>query len=244
MMIITRMEDKVLRFKKFFDLNFPKVKTFAWQLLKSEEDAEDIAQDIFVKLWEKPDLWLEREKLDSYLYTVVRNHIYNFLKHKAVEYDYLDVAAEKMRMAELGLPTPDDEFCAHELELFVQMALERMPEQRRRVFLMSREEGMTSPEIAEKLNVSVRTVEQHIYKALQDLKKIILFFRSLQASCHLSEAFFIPVSPGKNAFLGLSAYSFHHCLTGVIFKYHYKQTSNTQVYPPHFHNPIIILFLH
>ena len=144
-------------------------------MLKSEEEAEDIAQDIFVKLWEKPDLWLEREKLDSYLYTVVRNHIYNFLKHKAVEYDYLDVAAEKMRMAELGLPTPDDEFCAHELELFVQMALERMPEQRRRVFLMSREEGMTSPEIAEKLNVSVRTVEQHIYKALQDLKKIILF---------------------------------------------------------------------
>lgn len=55
------------------------------------------------------------------------------------------------------------------------MALERMPEQRRRVFLMSREEGMTSPEIAEKLNVSVRTVEQHIYKALQDLKKIVLF---------------------------------------------------------------------
>ena len=99
-MIITRMEDKVLRFKKFFDLNFPKVKTFAWQLLKSEEDAEDIAQDIFVKLWEKPDLWLEREKLDSYLYTVVRNHIYNFLKHKAVEYDYLDVAAEKMQMAD------------------------------------------------------------------------------------------------------------------------------------------------
>ena len=145
-MIITRMEDKVLRFKKFFDLNFPKVKTFAWQLLKSEEDAEDIAQDIFVKLWEKPDLWLEREKLDSYLYTVVRNHIYNFLKHKAVEYDYLDVAAEKMQVAERGLPTPDDEFCAHELELFVQMALERMPEQRRRIFLMSREEGMTSPE--------------------------------------------------------------------------------------------------
>ena len=175
MMIITRMEDKVLRFKKFFDLNFPKVKTFAWQLLKSEEDAEDIAQDIFVKLWEKPDLWLEREKLDSYLYTVVRNHIYNFLKHKAVEYDYLDVAAEKMQMAERGLPTPDDEFCAHELELFVQMALERMPEQRRRIFLMSREEGITSPEIAAKLNISVRTVEQHIYKALQDLKKIVLF---------------------------------------------------------------------
>ena len=52
MMIITRMEDKVLRFKKFFDLNFPKVKTFAWQLLKSEEDAEDIAQGLRANKWQ------------------------------------------------------------------------------------------------------------------------------------------------------------------------------------------------
>ena len=48
-MIITRMEDKVLRFKKFFDLNFPKVKTFAWQLLKSEEDADEYTMQIDIK---------------------------------------------------------------------------------------------------------------------------------------------------------------------------------------------------
>lgn len=174
-MAITNVEDKTLRFQKFFNKNFPKVKTFAWQLLKSEEDAEDIAQDIFVKLWERPELWMSREKLDSYLYTVVRNHIYNFLKHKAIEFDYLEMAAEKMKITELELPKPDDELRFHELELFVQMALERMPEQRRRIFSMSRKEGMTAQEIALKLNVSVRTVEQHIYKAIQDLKKIILF---------------------------------------------------------------------
>ena len=73
-MIITRMEDKVLRFKKFFDLNFPKVKTFAWQLLKSEEDAEDIAQDIFVKLWDNPEIWENKETWDSYIYTMARKH--------------------------------------------------------------------------------------------------------------------------------------------------------------------------
>ncbi len=174
-MAITSIEDKILRFQAFFNKNFPKVKTFAQQLLKSEEDAEDIAQDIFVKLWENPDLWMSREKLDSYLYTVVRNHIYNFLKHKSVELDYLEMAAEKMRIAELDLPKPDDELRLHELELLVQMTLERMPEQRRRVFSMSRKDGMTAQEIALKLNVSVRTVEQHIYKAIQDLKKIVLF---------------------------------------------------------------------
>lgn len=173
-MTITNVEDKMLRFQKFFNKNFPKVKAFAWQLLKSEEDAEDIAQDIFVKLWENPDLWMSRDKLDSYLYTVVRNHIYNFLKHKAVEFDYLEMAAEKMKIAELELPKPDDELRLHELELLIQMTLERMPEQRKLVFSMSRKEGMTAQEIALKLNISVRTVEQHIYKAIQDLKKIIL----------------------------------------------------------------------
>lgn len=174
-MVITDIEDKTLRFRKFFNNNFPKVKTFAWQLLKSEEDAEDIAQDIFVKLWEQPDLWINREKLDSYLYTVVRNNIYNFLKHRTVELDYLEVAAEKMKITELQLPTPDDELCLRELELLLQMTLERMPVQRRCVFSMSREEGMTSQEIALKLNISVRTVEHYIYKAFQDLKKIVLF---------------------------------------------------------------------
>lgn len=174
-MPVTEIEDKVVRFRAFFNKNFPKVKTFAWQLLKSEEDAEDIAQDIFVKLWEHPDLWISRGKMDSYLYTVVRNHIYNFLKHRMVEFDYLEVAAEKMKILEQQLPKPDDELQVHELELMAQMILEQMPEQRRRVFLMSREEGLTNQEIAVRLNISVRTVEQHIYKALQELKKIILF---------------------------------------------------------------------
>ena len=87
-------------------------------------------------------------------------------------------------MAELGLPTPDDEFCAHELELFVQMALERMPEQRRRVFNEQRGRDDFT-EIAEKLNVSVRTVEQHIYKALQDLKIIYFYFFLFRLSMYV-----------------------------------------------------------
>ena len=174
--MIIPLENRTLRFREFFNKNYPKVKTFAWQLLKSEEDAEDVAQDIFVKLWEKPELWEERDKLDSYLYTVVRNHIYNLLKHKNVEQNYMDVAAQKMQWEELGLPTPDDDLQLKELELLIQLTIERMPEQRRNIFRMSREQGLSSLEIAQKLNISVRTVEQHIYKALQDLKKIIFFF--------------------------------------------------------------------
>lgn len=116
--------------------------------------------------------------MSNYLYTVARSHVYNFLKRGTVEYDYLGIATEKVRMAERGLPTPDDEFCVYKLELFAQIALERMPRQRRRIFLMSRGEGMTSPEVAAKLDISTRTVGQRIYKTLQDPKEIALFLSS------------------------------------------------------------------
>lgn len=174
--MIVSIEDKTLQFKKFFDKNFPKVKTFAWNLLKSEEDAEDVAQDIFIRLWEQPELWINRNKLDSYLYTLVRNQIFNFLKHKSVEQNYLEQEQQKAEWVIQEILKPDDELYLHELELLIEMALERMPTQRKTIYRMSREEGMTAAEIAERLGVSVRTVENHIYRALQDLKKIIVIF--------------------------------------------------------------------
>lgn len=169
-------DENTLRFKKFFVENYPKVKAFAWRILKSEDDAEDIAQDIFVKLWDKPELWLERDKWDSYLFSMLKNYIYNFLAHKSVEAHYLEGAAEKIRFSVLeGEEEITDELYAKEISLLLKMAVEQMPEQRRRIFVLSRYKGLGNQEIADKLQLSVRTVERHLYLALQDLKKIILF---------------------------------------------------------------------
>ena len=64
------------KFEKVFMHYFPKVKNFAWKLLKSENDAEDIAQEIFLKLWEKPSLWSDNfSSLDSYLYKMTKNKL-------------------------------------------------------------------------------------------------------------------------------------------------------------------------
>lgn len=167
---------KTLRFKKFFLENFPKVKAFAWKILKSEDDAEDIAQDIFVKLWDKPELWIDRERWDNYLFSMSRNYIYNFLAHKSVELHYIEEAAEKIRLSELDVEKDMTEaLYAKEISLLLKMAVEQMPEQRRKIFILSRYRGLSNQEIAEKLQLSVRTVERHLYLALQDLKKIILF---------------------------------------------------------------------
>lgn len=174
-MSVISINEKEARFRMYFDQNYPKVRAFAYQLLKSEEDAEDTAQDIFVKLWERPDIWEQHESMDSYLYAIVKNHIYNFLRRKTLEQDYLEIAAEKMKLEELELPDPNDELTYQDLKILIEMAVEHMPEQRKRIFRMSRVQGLSHQEIADQLGLSVRTVEQHIYKALCDLKKILLF---------------------------------------------------------------------
>ena len=75
-----KRDDMDARFEQFYAANFPRVKNFARLLTKSEEDAEDIAQNIFLKLWTRPDLWQGQESMTGYLYTVTRNEIFNLFK--------------------------------------------------------------------------------------------------------------------------------------------------------------------
>ena len=168
--------DKKRRFEQLFTVMFPKVKSFAIKILKSEEDAEDIAQDVFVKLWNNDEVWENRETLNSYLFTMVRNQIFNFLKHKNVAHKYHDFVISKN---DYSANDTYDKIYATELNLLYQLTLSQMSEQRRKVYLMSREEDMSNKEIAEKLDISVRTVERHLYLAMKDLKKmmiLLLFF--------------------------------------------------------------------
>lgn len=164
---------KKRRFEQLFVLAFPKVKTFALKLLGNEDDAEDIAQDVFVMFWNNVSLWEDGGMSDAYLYATARNSVFDLLRHRVVERTYQE--RERSKAAPLSSPDFYDELYAEELELIVKLALDNMPEQRRRVFVMSRQEGMTHQKIADELGISVRTVEHHVYLALRELKKIILF---------------------------------------------------------------------
>ena len=85
-----------LKFQRFFIANFPKVKNFAQMLLKSEAEAEDVAQDVFCKLWLQPELWLDNDKeLDNYIFIMTRNIVLNIFKHQQVEHDYQEEIMEK-----------------------------------------------------------------------------------------------------------------------------------------------------
>lgn len=160
-------------FEELFIQYFPKVRTFAAILLKSEQEAEDVAQDIFVKLWEQPDLW-EGDLVRNYLYTMVKNHVFNRIKRKNIESRYIQSQINLQSLEEMTeFNDPLNEIYHEELQLLLKLSLEQMPEKRRQVFEMSRFQHLSNHEIAERMNLSVRTVEQHIYLVLKDLKKLL-----------------------------------------------------------------------
>lgn len=167
-----------MKFQRFFTANFPKVKNFAMMLLKSEAEAEDVAQDVFCKLWLQPEIWLDNDKeLDGYIFIMTRNIILNIFKHQQIEQEYQEEAFDKAILYEL---TDREEILNNvyykELLMIVQLTLEKMPKRRRLIFELSRFRGLSHKEIAEKLDVSIRTIEHQIYLALIELKKTVLFF--------------------------------------------------------------------
>lgn len=74
-----RMND----FERLFNRLYPRVKLFAMQLLKHEDEAEDVAQNVFAKLWEMPEKWSE-DNLDSYVFVMTRNHVLNVIRYRKI----------------------------------------------------------------------------------------------------------------------------------------------------------------
>lgn len=166
-----RMND----FERLFNRLYPRVKLFAMQLLKHEDEAEDVAQNVFAKLWEMPEKWSE-DNLDSYVFVMTRNHVLNVIRYRKI-HEIGGVECDDN--ADATLPSEqgaDDPLYYEEALLLMRLTLDRMPERRRQIFEMSRMQGLSNAVIAEQLQLSVRTVEHQIYLALKELKKTMLLF--------------------------------------------------------------------
>lgn len=147
-------------------------------LLKSEAEAEDVAQDVFCKLWLQPEIWLDTDKdLDNYLFILTRNIVLNIFKHQQIEQEYQDEVIEKTILYELAEKEEVlNNVYYKEMLMIIQLTLEKMPKRRRLIFELSRFRGLSHKEIADKLDVSIRTIEHQVYLALIELKKILILF--------------------------------------------------------------------
>lgn len=153
-------------FDKLYLRYAPVVEKFALSILGSREDAADIAQSVFMKIWERRALLPGIESFESWLFTLTRNAVLNFLKKRRPS--LLD-DPESVFTAVNG-HTPEETAVLRDEIALARAVVEAQPDQRMRVFIMSRVLGMSHKEIAEELGISPKTVENHIGRVLQELK--------------------------------------------------------------------------
>lgn len=157
-------------FEDIFLTYFDKVKYFLNGLLRSESDAEELAQDIFVNLWVNRQIIDPQKSLSTFIYTIARNTALNYLKHKSVEEAFInnceDVSLE-------GADSSDEILFAKEINLLIEMTVCRMPIQRKRIYQMSRNNGCSNDDIARKLGLSKKTVENQLSLALQEIRRVV-----------------------------------------------------------------------
>lgn len=142
---------------------------FLKMLTKSDCDAEEIAQDVFVSLWEKRDKIDPQKNIRGYIYTYARNEALNYFKRKKVENKYLHFTGNEAKFYE----SSDDIIVARETEILIRIAIDRMPSRRKEIFEMSRFEGLPNEKIAERLDISKNTVENHLTHANRDIRKLL-----------------------------------------------------------------------
>lgn len=157
-----------------------KLHQFVFMYLKQEEDAEEVVQEVFIKIWEsreKVDVYLSFE---SFLFTIAYNSTMSLLRKRVSETksrEYLK-SLQKIETEEMVI----DEIQYNELNNKVQSLLEQLSPRQSEIYLLSREEGLSHKEIAIKLNISESTVNNHLVTILKFLKSNIdssLFLNSL-----------------------------------------------------------------
>ena len=155
------------------------VREFAFRFIRNNDDVADIAHNVFCRLWDERMVVSAVHSLRNYLFSMTRNAILNELRHRKVvtewEQDNKINEVENFDDVENIVSTSD-------LVEMIKIHIERMPELRRHIFVMSRYDKLSHAEIATRLNVSQKTVEYHIGVALKELRNICFYSSSSSAT--------------------------------------------------------------
>ena len=153
-------------FRELFSWYYPKVRVFLTEILKDREVAEDIAQDVFARVWLLRSTIPEIRSFGSYLYAMTRNSALLYLKkHRpSVTIEDFDFAVDQ---------SVDSHLTSEEKAERIREVVGNMPERRRRVFTLSRDEGKSNDEIAEILGIKKKTVENLMNAALKDIRRVL-----------------------------------------------------------------------
>jgi RNA polymerase sigma-70 factor (family 1) len=172
---ISNTEEIIRRLKKddksavddLFSYYYPRLYHFSKSILKIENDIDDILQEVFIKIWLNRQKITNPETFNAYIFTITKNEVLNLIRNRLKDQAFKD---------ELFLRSVAEEFQIKnqlefdEIKTEIDKIVTGLPEKRQQVFILSRTEGLSNKEIAQQLNISEKTVEDHITHAIKYIK--------------------------------------------------------------------------
>ena len=141
---------------------------FALSYLKSEEDAYDIVQEVFINLWNNRHALKKESRIEPLIFTATKNAVISLFRKKATERKYLEYLGNTVISNNIGAQEMTD---FGFLENLYEDLISQLPEKRKEIFILSRKEGLNNKDIAQRLGISEKTVENQLTKALAFLKE-------------------------------------------------------------------------
>lgn len=155
--------------EELFRKLYSRLRNYANVIINSRQDAEDVVQEVFVKLWMNRHELDESKSIETFLFVCTRNSCLNWLKHKRTESAYARIM-ELVYTRQNSASTPHELLIADDIENAFYQALDDLPVECRKIFELSRFQGLKYQEIATQLNISIKTVETQMSRALVKIR--------------------------------------------------------------------------
>lgn len=157
-------------FTEFYLEFSPVIKRLLLSYLKSDALSEDLCQEVFLQLWEERDSLTAIISPKAWLSTCARHKAFNFLKRCTVDQT---AKAEILKSYSVSHTSPEDELTLKDYRKFINLTLQRMPEQTRRIFRKCREEHKSYDEVASELNITRDAVKKHMVRSIKMLRETV-----------------------------------------------------------------------
>jgi RNA polymerase sigma-70 factor (family 1) len=167
-LLVKLAEGDEYAFEQLYLIYSPKIYRKILQLVKQVAVAEEILQDVFVKIWEKREMLDNQKSFKSFLYTIAKNLVVDLFRRAALDRQML----EKFIIENTELYNPFESIDDSETEskVIIQTALDILPPQRKKIYTLVKLEGKTYDEVAKLLGISISTINDHVVKATKSLK--------------------------------------------------------------------------
>lgn len=154
-------------FRQIYELHWNRIYTMALQYLKSPVAAQDMVQEIFLKVWINRNELPALNSFGAWLHILARNFLITALRKKTTKYIW---SVEDSGNVPDPIPTAEEQLAIKEIAGLIRKAIEQLPAQQQKIYLMSREQGLKLTEVAAELDLSHNTVREHMSKALKNIR--------------------------------------------------------------------------